>query len=309
MSLPEAFVERLGRIVPPQWYARVMATFDTPKQVSFRINRLKSTLEEVESRLDTMGLEYTCVEEGVYTIPPHQKHALTHSSLWEEGKIYVQNRSSMIAPRLLDPQAHESILDLAAAPGGKTLLLAELMGNTGWLSAVEPSKERFFRLRANLDHQGVSNAHTYCSDGRSIGKKCPLRFDRVLLDAPCSSEARFRSDDPSSTRYWSLAKVKESSKLQRRLLLSAYDTLKVGGRLLYCTCSFAPEENEGSLHYLLERHGEHLQTLPIDLGWENIQAPLSQWGKEVFDPRIANAVRILPTDAMDGFFICLLEKQ
>jgi 16S rRNA C967 or C1407 C5-methylase (RsmB/RsmF family) len=108
--------------------------------------------------------------------------------------------------------------------------------------------------------------------------------------------------------YWSIHKVKETSKLQRRLLLSAFDALKVGGKLLYSTCSFSPEENESPLQHLLERHGDRLKTLSITLPFDNIQKPLERWGKEVFDKRIQNAVRILPTDTIDGFFICLLEK-
>jgi 16S rRNA (cytosine1407-C5)-methyltransferase len=214
----------------------------------------------------------------------------------------------MIAPILLAPEPEETVLDLAAAPGGKTLILAGMMQNTGWLSAVEPSRERFFRLRDNLEHQGVTNAHTYMTDGRSVGKKCPEMFDRILLDAPCSSEARFKSFDEKSTSFWTIHKVKETSKLQRRLLLSAYDALKPGGKLLYSTCSFSPEENESPLQHLLERHGSHLKTLPLVLPFDNVQKPLKQWGKEVFDERIQNAVRILPTDTIDGFFICLLEK-
>jgi 16S rRNA (cytosine1407-C5)-methyltransferase len=214
----------------------------------------------------------------------------------------------MIPPLLLSPKPEETVLDLAAAPGGKTLMLAGMMQNTGWLSAVEMQRERFFRMCDNLKTQGVTNAHTYMTDGRSVGKKCPEMFDRILLDAPCSSEARFKTHDPKSMSYWSIHKVKETSKLQQRMLLSAYDALKVGGRLVYSTCSFSPEENESPLNYLLKRHGEHLRTLPINLPFDNIQKPLEKWGKETYDERIQNAVRILPTDTIDGFFICLLEK-
>ncbi|MBD3806859.1 RsmB/NOP family class I SAM-dependent RNA methyltransferase, partial [Sulfuricurvum sp.] len=234
--------------------------------------------------------------------------SLTQTKAFYEGRLYIQNLSSMIAPLLLAPRPEETVLDLAAAPGGKTLILAGLMQNTGWLSAVEPSRERFFRLCDNLKSQGVTNAHIYMTDGRSVGKKCPQMFDRILLDAPCSSEARFKTHEPKSMSYWSVHKVKETSKLQRRLLLSAFDALKPGGKLLYSTCSFSPEENESPLQHLLERHGAHLKTIPLILPFDNIQKPLTSWGKEVYDERIQNAVRILPTDTIDGFFICLLEK-
>ncbi len=310
MSLPEAFKERLEKIVPRERFAAILKTFDAPKQVTFRVNTLKSTPAELEAELSQAGIAFERIEwlEGVYRISPGDKLRLTQTDAFYGGRLYIQNLSSMIAPVLLAPEPEETVLDLAAAPGGKTLLLAGMMQNTGWLSAVEPSRERFFRLCDNLKQQGVTNAHTYMTDGRSVGKKCPEMFDRILLDAPCSSEARFKTHEPKSMSFWSVHKVKETSKLQRRLLLSAFDALKPGGKLLYSTCSFSPEENESPLQHLLERHGERLKTLPLVLPFDNVQKPLERWGKEIYDERIQNAVRILPTDTIDGFFICLLEK-
>jgi len=312
MSLPHAFTQRLEQIVPPEAFDAIIRTFDAPKQVTFRINPLKTTPQALENELRDQGIPYEKIDwellSGVYRIAPEDKLRLTQTPSFYEGKLYIQNLSSMIAPVLHAPQPEETVLDLAAAPGGKTLILAGMMENTGWLSAVELQRERFFRLCDNLKHQGVTNAHTYMTDGRSVGKKCPEMFDRILLDAPCSSEARFKTHEPKSMSYWSIHKVKETSRLQRRLLLSAFDALKVGGKLLYSTCSFSPEENENPLQYLLDRHGDHLKTLPITLPFDNLQKPLTRWGKEIYDERIQNAVRILPTDTIDGFFICLLEK-
>lgn len=310
-TLPEAFVERLSQIVPREQFESIIRTFDEPKQVTFRVNTLKSTAEALESELKAANIPFERVGwlEGVYRISPADKLALTQTDAFYGGRLYIQNLASMVAPLILAPEPEETVLDLAAAPGGKTLMLAGMMQNTGWLSAVELSRERFFRLRDNLESQGVTNAHTYMTDGRSVGKKCPEMFDRILLDAPCSSEARFKTHDPKSMSFWTIHKVKETSKLQRRLLLSAFEALKPGGKLLYCTCSFSPEENEIPLQHLLERHGEHLTTLPLTLPFDNIQKPLSRWGKEIFDERIQNAVRILPTDTIDGFFLCLLEKK
>lgn len=312
MSLPEAFRERLEKIVPREQFDSIIRTFDAPKRVTFRFNPLKTTPSELEAELEREGIAVEKVGwsilDGVYRIAPEEKLRLTQSAAFYEGRLYIQNLSSMVAPVLLAPRPEETVLDLAAAPGGKTLMLAGMMENTGWLSAVELQRERFFRLCDNLKHQGVTNAHTYMTDGRSVGKKCPLMFDRILLDAPCSSEARFKTHEPKSMSYWSVHKVKETSKLQRRLLLSAFDALKPGGKLLYSTCSFSPEENESPLQHLLERHGAHLKTIPLTLPFDNIQKPLTRWGKEVYDDRIQNAVRILPTDTIDGFFICLLEK-
>jgi 16S rRNA (cytosine1407-C5)-methyltransferase len=313
-TLPAPFVERLEQIVPQERFESILRTFDAPKQVTFRLNTLKSSATELENALHEAEIAFERVGwtegliEGVYRIAPEDKLRLTQIEPFYQGHFYIQNLASMLAPIFLSPKPEETVLDLAAAPGGKTLMLAGMMKNTGWLSAVEPSRERFFRLCDNLKSQGVTNAHTYMTDGRSVGKKCPLMFDRILLDAPCSSEARFKTHEPKSMSYWSVHKVKETSKLQRRLLLSAFDALKPGGKLLYSTCSFSPEENESPLQHLLERHGEHLKTLPLIMPFDNVQKPLQHWGKEIYDERIQNAVRILPTDTIDGFFICLLEK-
>lgn len=146
-----------------------------------------------------------------FTTPPEHRQTLTHSPIIDQGKIYVQNLSSMLAPLILAPQPGEQILDLAAAPGGKTIQIAQMMHNTGILSAVEPIRSRMFKLRANLTRCNVKIAKTYPIDGRSVGRKTPERFDRVLLDAPCSSEARFRLKKPESWANWSLRKIRESS--------------------------------------------------------------------------------------------------
>ena len=108
----------------------------------------------------------------------------------------------------------EEVLDLAAAPGGKTLAIAALMNNTGRIAAVEPIRGRFHRMQANLRRCGVSNVQFYQRDGRSVGRLVPERFDRVLLDAPCSSESRMRWLDQQSFEQWSLRKIRETQRKQ-----------------------------------------------------------------------------------------------
>jgi 16S rRNA (cytosine1407-C5)-methyltransferase len=133
-------------------------------------------------------------------------------------------------------------------------------------------------------------------------------FDRVLLDAPCSSEAKFSTLNPKSYAFWSPRKIKESQKLQKRLILSAWESLKPGGRLLYSTCSFAPEENEAVLDSLLKKRSD-AEILPLELPVENCMAGLTAWEKKRFDPAVSRARRILPTGEMDGFFLALIHKK
>ena len=225
------------------------------------------------------------------------------------GDLYPINPSSVAAVRCLAPEPEQEVLDLAAAPGGKTLLLAAMMKNTGRIAAVEPVKKRFHRLRANMQRCGVSNVQYYLADGRGVGHKVPERFDRVLLDAPCSSESRIRLEDPDSYRHWKLRKIKECSRKQRSLLRSAYQALKPGGRLLYCTCAFAPEENELVVQQLLTAEPA-AELLPLTLPEEPcIQHGLCEWRGERLDPAIDRCRRILPDSLWDGFFVCLMRKR
>jgi len=308
MALPQTFVERFGRIYPDMAQS-LLPLFDAPRPVSFRLNPLKADRQKTLEALKQEGFDLSPVAwyADAFSVPYEQRDALTRSPLFENGAIYIQSLSSMLAPLALEPKPGETVLDLAAAPGGKSLMMAALMQNEGWLSVVEPGKERFFRLKANLARGGVTIAHHYMTDGRSVGAKCPAMFDKVMLDAPCSTEAKFKSFDPKTTAYWSERKIKEMSKLQFRLLLSAYKSLKPGGTLLYATCSFAPEENEAVIDKALGRL-ENLEVLPLNLPVPNTRPGLSAWGKKGFDKRVARTVRVLPDETMEGFYLALLRK-
>ena len=205
-------------------------------------------------------------------------------------------------------QPDETVLDLAAAPGGKTLHLAALMQNQGRISAVERVRDRMFRLAENLKRAGVSIARTYLMDGRDVGRKTPERFDRVLLDAPCSSESRLRTEDPESLKYWSPRKIAEQSRKQRGLLLSALQATRVGGLVLYATCSLAPEENEQVVAHALQHfHGE-LEIIPCEPPSVPWQAGLTHWQNESLPESLAATRRILPTEETDGFYLALLQR-
>ncbi len=309
-NLPPAFVNRLKEILPPSRLGAVCASFSVIRPTSFRVNLLKCTAAALHEELKLEGL---AVEEvpwlpGAFIVEQQQRRSLTESSAFYEGRLYIQGLSSMLAPLLLEPRPGERVLDLAAAPGGKTLQIAAMMNNRGVISAVESVRGRFFRLQSNLSRHGVKVAKTYLMDGRAVGSKVPERFDRVLLDAPCSSEARFHTGKPQSWSHWSLRKVKESARKQRRLLVSAARSLKVGGVLLYSTCSFAPEENEQVIDDLLRRYPRALKVDTIQLPLENLQPGLEEWNGRNYDVRLKRAIRVLPTALMGGFFLCKLTK-
>ncbi len=310
--LPPDFVSRLEKIVPGPWRAEVLASFSRPpRAVSFRLNPLRGEPEAVLAELEAEGLRPRPVSwlPGAYWLEAEAKTRLTRSPAHEQGQLYVQNLSSMLPPWLLGPRPGERILDLAAAPGGKTLHMAAMMANQGWISAVEKVRARYFRLKANVSLHGADCVHTYLMDGAQVWRKCPEQFDRVLLDAPCSSEARFRVDDPASFAYWSERKIKEMSRKQGRLLFSAVQSLKPGGSLIYSTCSFAPEENERAISKLLCTFGDALSVEPLNVPLDNSQPGLRQWAGKPFAPGVEHSLRILPDGMMDGFYLCKLRKH
>lgn len=312
--LPAEFLSRFASTCPPDLLNDALASFAAKEAVAFRINRLGAPAAEgVLAELATHGIEPQPVDwaqaAGIwaYTCPQEQREALTYTPAAGNGTIYIQSLSSMLAPLLLAPQREEWVLDLAAAPGGKTILLAEMMNNGGKISAVEPVSARYHRLKANLARMGVGNTQTYLKDGRVVGSLKPDCFDRVMLDAPCSSESRFKTWDAASHEHWSPAKVSECAKKQKRLILSAFDALKPGGVLMYCTCSFAPEENELIVDHLLKKR-EGVRLLPIALALPNLRPGLTAWKGKPLAAACAETRRVWPTGEMDGFYLALIGK-
>lgn len=310
-ALPEEFLQRLRHIVPAKRFADCCASFAHPMATTFRINSLKGQPDDVGTELTEAGfdLQPLAWKADAFSVPNDQRRALTESAACAEGRIYIQNPSSMIPPIALDPQPGQEVLDLTAAPGGKTLHMAALMDNRGRIGAVEAVRNRFFRLRSTLARGGAQIVQTYLKDGAKVWRQCPERFDRVLLDAPCSGEGLFQLDHPQSFAYWSKKKIAEMVRKQRRLLYSAVRSLKPGGTLVYSTCTFAPEENEAVVQHALEQFGDALAVADIDLHLDAMETGLSQWQGTAFSPTLRAARRIVPDGTMEGFFICKLYKR
>jgi len=312
-QLPEEFLARLQQIVPAAHWPRVRASFATPRRLAFRLNPLRGEPQQVLEELAELGLQPEPVNglPLAYTLPATARPRLTHAPAHEEGRLYVQGIASMLAGLLLAPRPGERILDLAAAPGGKTLHLAAMMHNQGWISAVEQVKPRYYRLKANVLRHGAHCVHTYLMDGARVWRKCPEQFDRVLLDAPCSSEARFQLQQADSFAFWSRRKIREMSRKQGRLLFSAVQSLKPGGCLLYATCSFAPEENEAPVSKILRTFGDALsiEALQPPLADAHWQPGLTHWQGKAFAPAMAHSLRLLPDERVGGFYLCKLRKH
>lgn len=311
-GLPSLFIERLQNIVPAGCFAEAMNAVNRPHKTAFRANTLLESRIKVKEELEKLSFAFFNVDwmpGGAWWVEDKDRQKLLESGLFRERKIYVQNLSSMLPPLVLNPGPDDSVLDLAAAPGSKTLQMSAMMENKGGIIAMEIVRKRFYKLKNNLEEYGAQNVEVILGNGENIWKKYHEYFDKILIDAPCSTEARFKSYDEETYRYWSMRKIKEMVKKQNRLIFSAFNSLKVGGTMVYSTCSFAPEENELIINRLLEKFGSAIQIEPINLSLPNLQQPLLRWKNKTIRQEVKNALRILPDEWMEGFFLCKIQKK
>ncbi|MBI1871617.1 MAG: RsmB/NOP family class I SAM-dependent RNA methyltransferase [Chlamydiae bacterium] len=310
-SLPKGFLERLQRIFPPSKWDTLANTFAEKRPTTFRVNPLKSSASIVLEKLLAQGFRVQKVSwyPDALILQGDSLRELQKTEMYEKGEIYVQSLTSMIPPLVLDPQPGEMILDLTAAPGSKTTQMASLMKNEGKIVANDNNKIRFYRLKANVEMQGVKNVELSLRYGEAFGREYPNYFDRVLVDAPCSAEGRFDVHDSASFGYWKPSKVHEMARKQKKLLFSGILALKPGGVLVYSTCTFAPEENEGVLNEALEAFKDKIEIEPLSLNIPNVMNGLKTWEEKTFHPSVTRSQRILPNNQMEGFFVAKMRKR
>jgi 16S rRNA C967 or C1407 C5-methylase (RsmB/RsmF family) len=323
----EGFLARLAAQCPSDRWEVARASFAADKPLVVRLNPLVAPREATEEALARLAAEAGVearplsreVGAWIVALPPGvPRQVVTDSPLVTGGAAYVMNPSSLLPGLALAPRPDDAVLDLCAAPGGKTLHLAALMGLTrlgeggGSLAAVEAVKARFFKLRHLLDRFGAPATKTFLKDGRDVGAATGPRFDRVLLDAPCSSEARLDLQDPESFSTWSPDKVRACQHKQRGLLRSAFAALKPGGRLVYCTCSFSRAENEDVVADFLADAGDAAEV--VDAGLDGLPwtspPPLHPGGApDEADGPLGLTRRVWPDGLWDGFFVAALVKR
>jgi len=282
--LPQAFLDRLQRQISPEKLKRVLDSFSKPKPICVRINVLITSVENIKRIFDEEHILYKELPEipNTLLLPEENGKRITKLECYKKGSLYIQSPSSMLPALMLNPKPGDKILDVAAAPGSKTTQMGIMMKNQGEIIANDIDQNRIFRLRSVLTSQGVTNTTTTRIPAQSIWKTYPQYFDKVLLDAPCSMEGMFNAEDPKSFQHWSLKKVKSLSKLQKWMLRSAVSCVKVGGIIVYSTCTLSPEENEEVVEWILEKEKENII--------------------------LEEQKRILPDTIMEGFFIAKLKK-
>lgn len=273
---------------------------------SFRINTLKISQKQILPRLIEKGWKLKQIpwwKSGYWVNVTTE--TLVKTLEYYLGYYYIQEAASMIPPLVLDPKPDEIILDACAAPGSKTTQIAEMMENSGVVVANDYNLKRLKALRGNLQKLGVMNCIVTYMDIRNFWKT-GLKFDKILLDAPCSGSGSI----VTSWRImeeWSLATIKRMSSYQKVLLASAVKCLERDGILVYSTCSMEPEENEENVDFCVKKLRLTVEKVKIkNLKYRN---GLTEWNGKKFSKEVENSIRIFPHDnSTEGFFVCKLRK-
>lgn len=243
--LPQAFLERIQAQLGEE-YEAFLQSLERPRAVALRFNSLKGE----RPALPFAGENVPWEPQGVYYDPAARPGLHPYH---EAGVYYLQEASAMSAVSLLDPQPGERVCDLCAAPGGKSTQIAGRMGGEGFLLCNEWSPKRAKILSQNIERMGVANALVTNETVERLGEKLPGFFDKVLIDAPCSGEGMFRKEEDAVTD-WSQETVEMCARRQADILDAGAKLLRPGGRLVYSTCTFAPEENEQAVAAFLQRN-------------------------------------------------------
>lgn len=268
------------------------------KYTTLRVNTLKSNLEEVKEILFKNNINYKSVSwyKDALIIENAKEKDIRALSIYEEGKIYLQNLSSMLPPLVVSPKEKESILDMAAAPGGKTTELSALSNNNALITAIEKDKIRSDRLKYNLNKQGASRVTVLVEDASKLDDF--FRFDKILLDAPCSGSGTIDLENISSYKNFSEDLIKKSIERQKKLLLKASKIIKSGGEIIYSTCSILKDENENIVSLLLNNND--FEIVPLD---ENLFINIPK-----LPVTIKGTICVCPNELYEGFYLAKIKK-
>lgn len=268
------------------------------KYTTLRVNTLKSTIEEIENIFNENNIIYDKVTwfKDAVIIKNSNQIDIRKLAIYNEGKIYLQNLSSMLPPLIVNPKEQESILDMTSAPGGKTAELACLSNNKGLITAVEKNKIRCERLKYNLLKQGVNRVTVLNEDASKLDDL--FRFDKILLDAPCSGSGTIVLDNYATYKNFNHDLIKKSLQSQKELLKKASKIIKLGGEIIYSTCSILKEENEDIVNSVLQDGCFKIVPIDEELFQEVPKLPVN----------IKGTMCVCPSELYEGFYVAKIKR-
>lgn len=284
-----------------------------PLLFSIRANTLKISIEELEKRLSTKweikNLKNYDLEEAFIIKNKLEAGELGNSLEHRLGYYYIQSLSSMLPSKILEPQKYSIVLDCCAAPGSKTTQLAAIMENTGLIVANDISWKRNIALISNLQRCGVTNCLVTCMAIQKLSKICEnkkIKFDYILVDAPCSNEGTIRKN-LEIFKTWNKKLSFWLSRIQKSILVNALKILNNNGYLVYSTCTFSPEENEEVIDYVLKKFPIKLEKIKLKI---KTRRGITKWEDKKFNKDLKKAIRVWPMDFdSEGFFISKLKME
>ena len=299
MEIPAFLNDLLVKQYGEETAQRIARGYAAQRAVTLRANTLKTDAQTVRAKLKEKGIETQGVlfSPDAMIAPGVREDALTGLDLYENGEIYLQSLSSMIPPLFLGAQPGENVLDMAAAPGGKTTPIAALTGNRAMITACEMNKIRADRLRYNVARQGASRVTVMNIDSRNLDDL--FSFDRVLLDAPCSGSGTVQLLNPRSKGQFNAGNLAKTTKMQETLLLKALRLLRPGSEMIYSTCSVLAQENEDIVSRVLKK--ANAEVVPLDLAeFEDVpKLPV----------KIPGTLCVCPDELYEGFFVAKLRRK
>lgn len=300
MKLPIAFQEKMKHLLGEE-YTDYLATYSQPKYQGIRINTMKVDGEKWETINPFHNLEpVEWCKEGFYYEDAHPaKHPYYFAGLY-----YMQEPSAMAPGAYIPIEEGDKVLDLCAAPGGKSTQVLAKLNQTGLLVANDISATRAKALLKNIENFGVRNAMITNETSDRLAAKCPGFFNKILIDAPCSGEGMFRKSE-EAIKNWETYDPEYCMGLQRVILEDAHKMLQENGMILYSTCTFSPEENEGMIQEFLTNHPQY-KVVQLE-GVGGIGQGKPEWVEA--DQSLKGALRLWPHHLKgEGHFVCLLQK-
>ena len=267
------------------------------RKTTIRVNTIKTSMTEIKEILEKEEISFKEVpwNDFALIIENADESRIRKLQIYNNGEIYMQSLSSMIPPIVLNPQANESILDMAAAPGGKTTEMACLSNNQAMITACEKNKIRCDKLKYNLEKQGVNRVTIMQEDARKLSDF--FKFDKILLDAPCSGSGTINITDSNLEKYFSKELYIRAIKTQKELLEKAAKIVKIGGEIVYSTCSILKGENEKIMQNILNKN--NFEIVPINMNITEIP---------ILPTTIEGTLCVCPTKIYEGFYVAKIKK-
>lgn len=297
--MPEFLYKALCRQYGEALTEEIAQGMSGSRRTSLRVNTLKSDRETVAKVLAEAGIAFEKVtfSADAFLLEEDREKDIWALPIYEKGEVYLQSLSSMLPPLALAPQTGTDILDMAAAPGGKTTQIAALTANRANITACEINQIRAEKMRYNLEKQGCGRVNVMVRDAAKMEDF--FRFDQILLDAPCSGSGTILLDRPQTYKAFSEKLVKNSARIQQSLLKKALTILKPGQTMVYSTCSILKAENEDVINSALRGAKAHVEAIDLP-GLEEL--PLLPCA-------IPGALLVRPDAKYEGFFLCKIRKE